>query len=64
MVKYTKCLPDNVKNGLKIIPVSDMEEVLKIAIVRQPIAIDWEEPADVEASPVNTDTEENQVVTH
>jgi ATP-dependent Lon protease len=56
--------PDNVKNGLKIIPVSDMEEVLKIAIVRQPIAIDWEEPADVEASPVNTDTEENQVVTH
>ena len=57
-------IPDNVKNGLKIIPVSNMEEVLKIAIVRQPIPIDWEEPEDVNPSPVNNDAEENQVVTH
>ncbi len=57
-------IPDNVKNGLKIIPVSNMEEVLKIAIVRQPIPIDWEEPEDVNSSPVNNDAEENQVVTH
>jgi ATP-dependent Lon protease len=57
-------IPDNVKKSLKIIPVSNMEEVLKIAIVREPIPIDWEEPADVEPSPVNADPEENQVVTH
>ena len=57
-------IPDNVKNRLKIIPVSNMEEVLKIAIVRQPIPIDWEEPEDVNSSPVNNDAEENQVVTH
>jgi ATP-dependent Lon protease len=57
-------IPDNVKNGLKILPVSDMEDVLKIALVRQPIPIEWEEPEDVEPSPVNTDSEENQVVTH
>jgi ATP-dependent Lon protease len=57
-------IPDNVKTGLKIIPVSNMEEVLKIAIVREPIPIDWEEPADVETSSVSTENEENQVVTH
>jgi ATP-dependent Lon protease len=57
-------IPDNVKNGLKILPVSDMEDVLKIALVRQPIPIEWEEPEDVKPSPVNMDSEENQVVTH
>ncbi len=57
-------IPDNVKDGLKIIPVSNMEEVLKIAIVRAPIPIDWEEPEDVETSAVNSENEENQVVTH
>jgi ATP-dependent Lon protease len=39
-------IPDNVKQGLKIIPVSTVEEVLKTALVRPPEAITWEEPAD------------------
>ncbi len=34
-------IPDNVKTGLKIIPVSNVDEVLKIALVRQPEPIDW-----------------------
>src|SRR5471032_855760 len=37
-------VPDNVKAGLKIVPVSTVSEVLKIALVRQPEAIDWVEP--------------------
>src|SRR5580698_3386416 len=37
-------VPDNVKTGLKIIPVSNVAEVLKIALVREPVAIDWSEP--------------------
>ena len=37
-------VPDNVKTGLKIIPVSNVAEVLKIALVREPVAIDWAEP--------------------
>ncbi|BCW89479.1 Lon protease [Alphaproteobacteria bacterium SO-S41] len=39
-------IPDNVKNGLKIIPVSTMDEVVKVALVRQPEAVTWEEPAE------------------
>jgi ATP-dependent Lon protease len=57
-------IPDNVKNGLEIIPVANMEEVLKIALVRQPTPIEWEEPADVDTPPVSAGSDENQVVTH
>ncbi len=38
-------IPDNLKSGLDIIPVARMEDVLKRALVRQPEAIEWEEPA-------------------
>jgi ATP-dependent Lon protease len=37
-------VPDNVKAGLKIVPVSTVGEVLKVALSRQPEAIDWVEP--------------------
>ena len=37
-------VPDNVKTGLKIVPVSNVGEVLKVALVREPEAIDWIEP--------------------
>jgi ATP-dependent Lon protease len=42
-------IPSSVKNGLEIVPVSRMEEVLAHALVRQPSAIVWEE--DVAAPP-------------
>jgi ATP-dependent Lon protease len=50
-------IPDNVKAGLEIIPVEHVAEVLKVALVREPVAIEWDEdqldhgvpaPADVE----------------
>ncbi len=47
-------IPDNVKNGLEIIPVSHANEVLKHALVRQPEPIEWTEPAHV-PSPVVED---------
>jgi ATP-dependent Lon protease len=37
-------VPDNVKTGLSIVPVSDMGEVLKVALTREPEPIDWSEP--------------------
>jgi ATP-dependent Lon protease len=37
-------IPDNVKAGLQIVPVSNVEEVLKVALVRMPEPITWEEP--------------------
>ena len=44
-------IPDNVKNGLEIIPVSRMEDVLKRALVRMPEPITWEEPAPSTVKP-------------
>ncbi|KUP92259.1 endopeptidase La [Tritonibacter horizontis] len=43
-------IPDNVKEGLEIIPVENVSEVLKIALVRQPDAIEWDEEAEEAAA--------------
>jgi len=45
-VKDLPEIPDNVKNGLEIIPVEAVSEVLKIALVRQPEAIEWDPEAE------------------
>jgi ATP-dependent Lon protease len=39
-------IPDNVKEGLEIIPVDNVREVLKIALVREPEPIEWDEEAE------------------
>ncbi len=39
-------IPDVVKEGLEIIPVSDVMEVLKLALVRMPDPIEWDEAAE------------------
>ncbi len=56
-------VPDNVKTGLKIIPVSTVGEVLKVALTRQPEAIDWVEPEVVASVPL-ADGDSDVVVTH
>ena len=43
-------IPDNVKEGLTIIPVSHVSEVLKHALVRQPEAVEWDEAAEEAAA--------------
>ena len=43
-------IPDNVKEGLKIIPVSHVSEVLKLALVRDPEPVEWDEAAEEEAA--------------
>jgi ATP-dependent Lon protease len=43
-------IPDNVKEGLEIIPVSHVSEVLKHALVSEPEAIEWDEAAEEEAA--------------
>jgi ATP-dependent Lon protease len=37
-------VPDNVKTGMRIVPVSTVGEVLEVALTRKPEAIDWVEP--------------------
>ncbi|MBY0360522.1 MAG: endopeptidase La, partial [Phreatobacter sp.] len=39
-------IPDNVKNGLEIIPVARMDEVLKHALIRQPEPVEWDEETE------------------
>jgi ATP-dependent Lon protease len=39
-------IPDNVKKGLTIIPVSHVDEVIDRALARKPEAIEWEEKPD------------------
>jgi ATP-dependent Lon protease len=45
-------IPDNLKSGLDIVPVSRMEEVLKLALVRPPEPIEWDESVEPAAPPV------------
>jgi ATP-dependent Lon protease len=43
-------IPDNVKSGLEIVPVTHVRQVLERALVRQPEPIDWDEAAEEAAA--------------
>ncbi|MDF2143111.1 endopeptidase La [Paenirhodobacter sp. CAU 1674] len=43
-------IPENVKQGLQIIPVSHVREVLPRALVRMPEAVEWDEEAEEAAA--------------
>lgn len=47
-------IPDNVKQGLKLIPVSTVDEVLKLVLTRPPIPITWSEEKSEDAHPPMT----------
>ncbi len=49
-VKDLRDIPDNVKNGLELIPVSNVTDVLKHALVREPEPIEWDEAAEAAAA--------------
>ena len=57
-------IPDNVKKGLRIIPVNTVDEVLENALTRKPTAIDWVEPEDVEPVASKGKGEAPGVITH
>jgi ATP-dependent Lon protease len=42
-VKDLRDIPDNAKNGLELIPVSSVMDVLRNALVRMPESIEWDE---------------------
>jgi ATP-dependent Lon protease len=57
-------IPDNVKRGLKIIPVATADDVLENALVSRPVPIEWVEEED-EGRKVSSDDEPHEsVVTH
>jgi ATP-dependent Lon protease len=43
-------IPDNVKEGLDIIPVDHVRDVLKMALVRAPEPVEWDEAAEEAAA--------------
>ena len=43
-------IPDNVKEGLDIIPVDHVRDVLKLALVRAPEPVEWDEAAEEAAA--------------
>ncbi len=49
-VKDLAEIPENVKSGLEIIPVSRMDDVLKHTLVRMPEPIQWDEEAEEAAA--------------
>ncbi len=57
-------IPDNVKRGLKILPVSTVDEVLRLALVSPLTPIEWIESADVERMPAKKPEDERGIITH
>ena len=58
-------IPNNVKKGLKIIPVSTVDEVLKLALTKPLTAIEWDEVDGVEAVSGGATARENDpLLTH
>ena len=55
-------IPDNVKDALKIIPVTTVDEVLGHALTQKLTAIDWVEPVD--ATPKSDGDGTDPVITH
>ncbi len=53
-IKDLPDIPDNVKSGLEIIPAETVTDVLKVALVRQPEPIEWDEDAEP-VTPVTDD---------
>ena len=57
-------LPDSVKNGMEIVPVSRMEEVIRHALVRQPTPIEWKEDLSTPKVPVTAEEDMSGIVAH
>jgi ATP-dependent Lon protease len=57
-------LPASVKNGLEIVPVARMDEVIKHALVRQPEPITWEEDLTAAKTQGRTEEDGSSVVAH
>ena len=55
-------IPENVKDSIKIIPVSHVSEVIKHSLTRTPEKIEWDESAE-EAAAAQLSSEDNQTAT-
>ena len=57
-------VPESVKAGLEIIPVSTVDEVLALALTGPLTPIEWHEEEDVKVIPPTDDTTGGLAITH
>ncbi|WP_317054956.1 endopeptidase La [Roseovarius rhodophyticola] len=57
-------IPDNVKEGLEIIPVDHVSEVLRLALVDTPQAVEWDEEAEEAAAAALQSTQGSGATAH
>ncbi|EIM29503.1 endopeptidase La [Microvirga lotononidis] len=57
-------IPASVKNGLEIVPVSMMDQVLQHALVRMPERIEWDEAAELKAHKRGVEDDSAGVIAH
>ena len=57
-------IPDNVKRGLKIIPISTIDELLMNALVTPPQPIEWTEPDEAAAIAAKVNAQKEEVIRH
>ena len=57
-------IPDNVKRGLEIVPVTNVDEVIEHALVTRPVAIEWPEDEDEDERKVAETKDPESLVTH
>ncbi|MEE1611994.1 endopeptidase La [Microvirga sp. CF3016] len=57
-------IPASVKNGLEIVPVSMMDQVLQHALVRVPERIEWDEAAELKGHKPSVEDDSAGVIAH
>ncbi|MBY0421352.1 MAG: endopeptidase La, partial [Parvularculaceae bacterium] len=57
-------IPDNVKTGLKIIPVKTVDEVLALALTQKLTPIEWQEKPAAATAPADSTDGAEAVITH
>ena len=57
-------IPENVKNGLEIIPVARMDDVIRRALVREPEPIEWDESKEPARPVVSEDDVASALTAH
>ena len=56
-------IPDEIKSALKIIPVEVLDDVLKVALVRALVPVEWTDPAEDAPSGVKSDDDAQTGIT-
>ena len=57
-------IPDNVKEGLEIVPVSTVDEVLDRALTKNLVPIEWQEEVDSVTGGEGSEKDASGLVTH